>query len=274
MNERHTIAAYIRVKDCPALLDECLKHLLWVDEIMISDASDNNAVRDLLKQKYPKAKHFFDKTEDHKRRHQNTVPFIESDFILGLDTDEFFTPELAAEILEAVKKPCEFDGFEIPSISYCYGECLGKGATHLRLYRKDKFYTSTIKSVHEMTKVKGPVKVLKEPYHHHNNPILGITAVKSFLYGAVDASYLTDKELENVVLDNLTPFNFYLKVLINFARLNWRFIKVFWSYRKFGFAGLCMAYAIMINTMASNICPTEELRMRKGKISRDRRGYY
>jgi glycosyltransferase involved in cell wall biosynthesis len=271
--ERHSLAVFLAVKNCAALLERCLSHLSFADEILVGDASDNDEIQKLLQKKFPAVRHFFDKNDDFRRRLIDHLDLVSSDFILVVDSDEFYTPKGGEEILKALTKPCAFDGFEIPSVSYNYGVCFGEGATQMRLFRKDQFF-SPMRHIHEMPEVGGAVGRLKEPYEHHNNPILGINAVKHFRYEAMNALGRPDTELESKKLDGLGFVKLTARALTGLLRINWRFLKTYWAYRRFGFAGLCMAYSQVFQTIASQVCPTEEWRMRKGSISRDRRGYY
>lgn len=269
---RHSLAVFLAVKNCALILEECLRRLSFADEILVGDASDNDEIQKLLQKKFPSVKHFFDKNDDFRRRLIDHLKLVKSDFILVVDSDEFYTRKGGEEILKALQKPCAFDGFEIPSVSYNYGTYFGAGALQMRLFRKDKFF-SPMKHIHEMPKVRGAVGRLSEPYEHHNNPILGINAVKHFRYEAMNALSLSDTALESKTLDRLKPWSLHYSALIQLFRLNWRFLKTYWAYRRFGFAGLCMAYSRVFQTIAFHVCPTEEHRMRKGLISRDKRGY-
>lgn len=265
-SERHTVAVFSPVKNCADLLDECLSNLGWADEIVIGDASDNNEIEQLLQRKYPHAKHFFDRTDDLRVRMDNLRPHIQSDYVLWVDSDEMYTAAAGREILEALRKSCAYNGFLVPSVSYNYGACLGKGATQMRLFRNDNMRWQ-MQHIHEMPSVSGPVGVLKEPYHHHNNPVLGTTAMKHFRYEAIDAQRLTDDELREAASQRKS-------LLVKLLRLNWRFLRTYRAHRHLGFAGLCMAYADMFKTIAEEVAPIEELRIREGVISGDRRGYF
>jgi hypothetical protein len=270
--DRHTIAAYIGAKDCPDLLSECLSRLAWVDEVLVADASSGNAVATMLATRYPRVKRVADVTEDHRMRLDRQIHNIDSEFVLAVDTDEFYTLQAAAEILASLRKPCPYEGFRIPSRSYVFGEPLGPGATQLRLFRKDR-YSWPMKSPHEMPRVDGPVGVLTEPYHHHNSPSLSIVPVKTFRYEASHAALMDDADLRRVALDTMGPCAFWCSVIVEWARLNVRFCRALWSHRRRPFAGLCLAYGQVFQVIARHVSPTEERRMRSGVITRDRHGY-
>ena len=269
---RHTIAAYLGVKNCAFILKECLSRLDWVDEIVVGDASDNDEVRRMLEEKFPKAKYYHNTEIDHRLRFEQLRQNIKSDFVLWVDSDEFYTAECAHEILEALEQPCAYDGFKIPSISHCFGECLGQGATQLRLARTSKLKWP-MKSAHEMPVVDGPVKTLKNPYEHHNNPRLGIVAVKHFRYEAAEAALMETEKLEAGALDKMGPFKFWWIAALDWLRFNKRFFQTLWHYRNTRYAALCMAYSRIFHVIAARICRMEEARMRRGTIPRDTRGY-
>jgi hypothetical protein len=103
---------------------------------------------------------------------------------------------------------------------------------------------------------------------------LGITAVKHFRYEKSNASLLSDQELSTLSLESLSSWALHKSVFFNLLRLNWRFLKTYLSYRKLGFAGLCMGYATIFQTIASHIAPTEEQRSKKSDLFKDDQGYF
>lgn len=270
--ERHTIAAYISARNCPDLLAECVRRLAWVDEIVVADASTNDGLASMLAERYPQVKRVADSTDDHRIRLDRQVRHIESEFVLAVDADEFYTPRAAAEILAALRMPCAYNGFRVPSLSYVFGEFLGSGATQVRLFRKDR-YSWPMKSPHEMPQVDGPVGELTEPYNHYNSPSLSVVPIKTFRYEASHAALMTGAELDRLALDTMAGTTFWRSVLVEWVRMNVRFFRTLWGYRRQGFAGLCLAYSQMFQVIARHVSPTEERRMRLGVVTRDRHGY-
>jgi hypothetical protein len=131
-----------------------------------------------------------------------------------------------------------------------------------------------MQNIHELPEVDGPVGTLRAPYHHHNNPILGVTAVKHFRYEAVNAAALSETELQARNLDGYGRARFWGDVALNLLRANVRFLRACYAHRSLGFAGLCLAYSEMLRCIAAHVSPTEEHRKRTGAITADRRGYY
>lgn len=270
--DRHTLAVYIGAKNCPELLAECLQRLSWSDEIVVADASTNDEIARLVSTRFPRVKRFAETTTDHRLRFETLRKHIESEWVLGVDADEFYDPACGEEILAALRRPCPYAGFRIPSVSYLFGERIGAGATQLRLFRKDS-YSWAMKSPHEMPTVNGEVGVLTCPYHHHNNPSLSMVPIKTFRYEAAQAALLDDAQLDRLALDNKSDLVFWRSIGLEWLRLNFRFLRAVWSGRRLGFAGLCLAYVQVFQVIAHHVCITEERRMRAGVVTRDRHGY-
>jgi hypothetical protein len=271
--ERHTVAVYMNVKNCAELLATCLPRLLWADEIVIADVSTNDEIEQLCREKFPQARYFRSKIDDIFGRLAALVPEIRSDFILMVDSDEFYTEAQAEEILEALRKPCDYDGFYVPQVVYSYGASWGPGAAWMRLFRRDRHSLPLTGSAHLMPTVPGKTRTLKNPYDHIPNPKLGMLVVKHFRYEAITASRLSEDELQCRSLHDLRGIRLVFHALKSLARINVRFLRGFFGMRRHGFAGLCESYGAIFRAVAEDVCPTEEWRMRRGLVERGNRGY-
>lgn len=271
---RHTLAVYINCKDCVEILIPCVSKLLWADEIILADASISSDIEQYAQTLPPSVKHYRVKTDDIFLRLKQLLPQIESEYILGVDTDEMFTEELADEIQNALIAPCPYTGFFIPSLDYNYGALWGPGQTFLRIVRKDKVVLPLAKNAHANWSVDGPTALLTNSYSHLNNPKLGMTAVKHFRYGAISASRMSVSDLDRLNLDRLSTIHLLWHGLISLLRINVRFLRTLLSTRNFRFASLCMAYSDILRVIADDVTPTEEWRMRSGITERGNRGYF
>lgn len=275
MNYRNTVAAIIGCENNPDLVDKCLSRLSFLSEIYVSDLSTNNKIELLLKDKYPKAKHFYDTDRNLKNRHLKYQDIIQSDFLLIISPDEFYTDELIVEISALLKTDLSsIDAIGLRSVEYNYGTCFGVSAYFTyRYFRKGKLkYFKD--NVHEEPLPTGKVIHLESCYEHHSNPILAVNAVKMFKFEMVNAEKLSTDELNRSALNKISQVAFLINVLVNWLRINKRFISTFLFYKKFGFGGLCYAYSSVIRTIAEHVSPTQELQYREGAVQRtDTRGY-
>ncbi len=272
--DRHTVAAYFNVKNCPELLAESLPKALWADEVIIADFSDNDRIWQLCATSFPQVKYVRSTIDDIFGRVKSIIPMVESDFILMIDSDEFYTEALAREIQEVLRRPCEYDGFHVPQIYHNMGVCFGRGAAWMRLFRKDRVNLPLKGSAHLMPTVMGKSATLKECYDHINNPKLGMVAVKHFRYEAMAAYRMTDDELRARCLENLGGWKLVGHFITRMIKINGRMLRDFLRHRKFGFAGLCHCYDNLFRSIAEDVCVTEEWKMRRGVVERGNRGYY
>lgn len=274
MMNRHSVCVFMCTKDCPEILAQTLPLLLWADEIIIADVSITSSVRDLVTSISPGIRYIRSEADDFMKRYLSIAPSIQSDFVLGVDSDEFFHEELANEILLALEKPCSFSGFLIRANNFFFGSNFGLSHPFLRLWRKDKVNIPVVGSAHLHPTVDGPTKVLQNAFTHLDNPKLGLVAVKHFRYSAIMSHRMTDGELEASTLENLRGWQLIAHAFIELARLNVRFVRELFRNRAHGFAALCQSYQSILRVIAEDVAPTEELRMRKGFVERSNRGYW
>jgi hypothetical protein len=272
--ERHTVAVFMSCKDCIDILSLSLPRLLWADEIIIADASKTSHINEYVHSLSPKIKYYHFTEDNGYKRYLAVEADIESDYVLGVDTDEIFNDQLANEILESLTKPCAYMGFTIPQVNYNYGAQWGGGTPWLKLFKKSDAIIPTQGSYHQTVQVRGPIKPLKNHFVHINNPKLGMTMVKHFRYAAIEAKMMTEESLQIARIDKLNFYKLLIHVFGTILRLNYRFIKYAWLYRRHGYAAICFGYSEIGRVLANDIAPTEEIRMREGSIEMGNRGYF
>lgn len=274
MIDRHSVCVFMCTKDCGELLSESLPLLLWADEIVIADVSITNEVADLAAKTSDKIKYIKSNVDDFFLRYLEIAPLIKSEFVLIVDSDEFYQGDIVSEILNEIKRPCGYSGFMIRANNYFFGSNFGLSHPFLRFWRKDRVNIPISGSAHLNPTVNGPTKVLQSAFTHIDNPKLGQVAVKHFRYSAIMSHRMSDGELEASTLENLRGWQLIAHASIALARLNVRFVRELFRYRAHGFAGLCHSYQTILRVIAEDVAPTEELRMRKGLVERHNRGYW
>lgn len=273
---RHSVAVYINTKNCAELLLLTFPPLLAFDEIIVADVSTDSSVRDYVTVMGQHVKYFHSDIDDLHLRFLSLLDKIESEYVLGIDSDELVTDDLKSEIFDVLRFPCEFSGFLIPSWMYNYGFEFGLAPPSLRLFKKTDFVLTLDEGAHTLPKVSGPTPLLSSPYLHMNNPKLGMTAVKHFRYGGITAARMNQDELEVIRLDKQSNLQILFHAVHMIARINYMFFREIltgWTW-KAGYAGLCLGYSVILRLIADDVCPTEEYRMRKGLVERGNRGYY
>lgn len=264
--DRYTLSAYIRCYKDPKLVLKCASHLKWADEIFVADNSDDSSVKDVIHLiDHPNVSYFNTDIVDFRHRLNSLKDKLSGDFILMVDTDEYYTEASAKEILDVLSDKGNIkEGYIVPSESYAFGEYLAKGANQLRLMMKDKFYFA-FTSIHEMPKVKGDIGRLNNGYDHYNSPTFFTIANKPFLYANDDARVLTLDQLQSKRTDTYSSFQLkkhYFKLLV---RILWRSKGFFFS-RKVRFVDMWLQYRDVLVFISNDTAPTDEIRTREGKI--------
>jgi glycosyltransferase involved in cell wall biosynthesis len=147
-------------------ISRCLASVSWADEIIVLDSgSDDNTVK--LCQAYTD-KVFVTDWPGFGIQKQRALDKASGDWVLSIDADEQVSPELKAEIQQAIQDN-QFDGFEIPRLSSYCGRDMKHGGWWpdyvLRLFKRElgKFSPEL---VHERIEVSGTLAKLTHPLLH------------------------------------------------------------------------------------------------------------
>lgn len=171
----------------------CLESVAWSDEIIVLDSGSTDKTVTLCRQ-------FTDKVYDTDWpgfgiQKQRALDKAQGDWVLSIDADEFVTPELRAEIEQAIKSD-QVNGFEIPRLSSYCGRQMRHGGWWpdyvLRLFRRDcGHFTDSI--VHERVVVTGQIQRLCVPLQHDAFVDAGEVLHKVDNYSSLGAKMLHEK---------------------------------------------------------------------------------
>lgn len=209
------VSAYNEEKKLP----DCLKSVLWADEIVVVDSGSTDTTSEIAKK--------FGATV--LRKENNLMLNVNknfgfgkatSDWILNIDADERVSVELASEIQKTLKNPKEFSGYWIPRKNIIFGKWIQNSIwwpdLHLRLFKKGKGRFAQ-KHVHEHVELSGKAGTLKNALIHEN-----YQSISQYLY-KMDKIY-TENEVENFLMGKETityldairfPFNDFLKTFFS-----------------------------------------------------------
>ncbi|MBI5476072.1 MAG: glycosyltransferase family 2 protein [Ignavibacteriales bacterium] len=149
-------------------IEECLKSINWIDEIIIVDSQSTDKTVSLA-QNYTK-NIFIKEWLGYSAAKNFALQQCKYDWVLWLDADERITPELAEEIKEIINiQNNNYSGYEVARRAYF----LGKWIKHCgwypgyvtRLFKKEnvKFDDS---AVHEKIIINGEISRLKNDLLH------------------------------------------------------------------------------------------------------------
>lgn len=186
------ISAYNEEK----MIEDCLKSVDWVDEIIFVDNESTDKTLEI-------AKKYTDKIFSHPNNPlmlnlSKNFGFTKTngDWILSLDADERVSKNLQAEIKKIIsnkKTNAKIDGYLIPRKNIIFGKWIKHGLWYpdyqLRLFRRGKGKFPG-KHNHELLEVKGKVEKLKSNIIHYN-----YTSVNQYLKKIT--YYYSDNEVKN-----------------------------------------------------------------------------
>lgn len=173
-----TISAVILTKNEERNLPLCLKHLKWIDDLIVVDSGSTDSTLDIAKKfgarifvNIPKKFYIAD-----QRNWALDNTEIKTNWILFIDADEIITETLKNEILKTIlKAPPEITAFQLCFKFIFLGRwlkhCFNFPSWHDRLIR---FGKARFKGkVWESFDTKGRIERIYEPYLHHgfNNGI-------------------------------------------------------------------------------------------------------
>jgi glycosyltransferase involved in cell wall biosynthesis len=160
------ISAIVITKNEEKNIEQCLKSIDWVDEIIVVDAESEDKTIDLAKKFTSRV--FIKKWEGFSPQKKYAVSLTSFEWILHIDADERVSSELKEEI--GKKEQDEADGFYIRRKNLLFGKeittCGWDKDFQLRLFKKSK--TELVeKKVHEGFKVNGKTGHLKNVLIHN-----------------------------------------------------------------------------------------------------------
>lgn len=167
---------------------ECLKSVLWAQEIIVIDAMSRDKTVEIAREYTDKI--VLNKWPGFAKQKQYALDQCTCDWVLSLDADERVRPELAEEIQDILKADTKFDGFQIARRSYFLNKwmkhCGWYPGYQVRLFKKNKTRVS-FSRVHEGFLVDGEIGILKNDIDHFSHPSLHNSLEKLNRYSTLEA---------------------------------------------------------------------------------------
>ena len=161
------LTAVVLTRNEEAYIADCLDTLEWCDEVIVLDSLSTDRTVEIARQHGAQA--ILRPFRDFPDQRNAALELINSDWILFVDADERVSPQLAAEISQAVKAP-EFNGYWIPTHNYLMGKLILHAGLypdyHLRLFRKRKGHYDPAQKVHEYVCLDAAEGYLENPLIH------------------------------------------------------------------------------------------------------------
>uniref|UniRef100_A0A7C4R540 Glycosyltransferase family 2 protein n=1 Tax=candidate division CPR3 bacterium TaxID=2268181 RepID=A0A7C4R540_UNCC3 len=151
-------------------INNCLKSLVWCNEIIIVDSYSTDQTVEVVK-KYTDKIYYRKFDDDFAKQREFAISKAKGEWILVLDADETL-PKGAGEIIRKIIKDNNADAFLFPRRNYINEKTyLQHGYFYpdwqLRLFRRKKFIRYN-RAVHEYPSVRGNIRKIRTIEIYHN----------------------------------------------------------------------------------------------------------
>lgn len=196
----NNLSVVILTRNAESKLEDCLKSVKDLGEIIILDGGSTDKTLDIAK-KYG-AKVFKQKKGSYDTWRNQGKEVVKTDWLFYIDPDERVTPELMVEIQSMLdgsrlRHPSWVlpVGYAIPRRNFVFGKELHHGGWWpdyvLRLMEKDKLI-KWVGELHEQPKINGEVGHLKEALIHLKEDNLSDMVTKTNKWSEVEAKLLLE----------------------------------------------------------------------------------
>lgn len=191
------VAAAIIAKNEEARIEECLRSLLWADEIVVLDSFSTDRTVEIC-QRY--TDRVFQKPFENFSKQRNcALDLVTCPWVLFVDADERVTPELAAEVRQAIAKATAHlqsrdeseVGYWVPRRNFIWGKWMRHAGWYpdyqLRLLRVREARYDERREVHEVAEVQGSTGYLQHALIHYNYDTVSEFLAKQETYSIYEA---------------------------------------------------------------------------------------
>lgn len=145
---------------------DCLRHLSWVDEILVVDSGSVDGTVEICHQ-WPRTRVLHRDFDDFSSQRNAGIDAAMGTWILAVDADEHVPEALAAEIQAAMHG--SFSGYWLQRVNVIlgremrFGDC--RHDAHIRLFKKS--HGRYVGEIHETLELRGSTGRLRHSLRHH-----------------------------------------------------------------------------------------------------------
>ena len=167
--EKIPVSVVIITKNEEENIADCLKSVLWADEIIVLDDDSSDRTKEIAKQFTDKV---FSRKMDIEGRHRNyAYSLAKNEWVLSLDADERASKELEDELRGLFKNPMKDKAYTIPIKTYIGKRWIRYGgwypAAKVRLFDKG-FFKYEEAEVHPRVFIEGSCGHLTKDIIHYS----------------------------------------------------------------------------------------------------------
>lgn len=181
------LSALILTKNEEDMIEDCLKQLNFVDEIIILDQNSQDNTINLAK-KYT-GKIYKSDNYDFAKSRNMLAKYAKGEWLFYLDADERVNSITIDEIKSILKSP-QYDAYYFPRKNYILGHAMKHGGwwpDYVPRLLKKSTLIAWYGEVHESPKIKGRFGYMKNPITHLTARSLNLMLSKSIKWAKIEA---------------------------------------------------------------------------------------
>lgn len=184
------LSVIIITKNEEANIGACISSVAWADEVVVVDSGSNDGTVEICRKLG--ARVFVHDWPGFGAQKNRALNYATNEWVFSIDADERVTPELAEQLMAAVRDGAK-DGFYVPRRSQFCGTFISHSGWYpdyvLRLFKKDKGRFSD-DLVHESVMLQGKAGKLSSPLLHYSYMNEADVARKIELYATAAAQQM------------------------------------------------------------------------------------
>lgn len=181
------ISALVLSRNEEDIIEDCLKSLNFVDEIIVLDQNSSDKTRDIAEKYTDKV--ITSTSSNFSENRNKLLSLATNDWVLYVDCDEIISKELSEEIKNVVRAK-KYSAFYIPRKNYVLGKRIKNGGWWPdyapRLFNKAGLI-KWVGVVHESPQTKSSFGYLKQPIEHFTARTLNLMLDKSIKWAKIEA---------------------------------------------------------------------------------------
>jgi glycosyltransferase involved in cell wall biosynthesis len=171
---REALTVAILTKNEELLIERAIRSASWADEVLILDSGSTDRTVEIATRLGARVVH--QPWLGWRGQHQKAVDLASNDWVMKIDADEIFAPQLVESICKALdSQPDPKDGYVVDRLDEFMGELVpnarrrSRRMTFVRMFNRRFSQWDPEVLIHERVKVAGSCRMLEGPLLHWRN---------------------------------------------------------------------------------------------------------
>ena len=181
------VSVLILAQNSARTIEQCVRSALEADEVVVIDGLSKDSTLEICR-KYP-VNIYEQAWLGFSRQRNFAISKASYDWVFFLDSDQYMSPELWAEIRKMLDGGPMYDGYSVPWRNHFLRRELRYGGQYSyqpRLFRKARAHYDERKRIHEGSAIQGAHGFLTRPVYHDSFPVLQDWLNRNIAYSTLE----------------------------------------------------------------------------------------